>query len=135
MLDNRVPFMLLLRMSKPKLIERECKTHGHTSFILEGRGFYRCKACRQMHRTKARQRLKMKAVEFLGGKCRACGYSKCKDALHFNHIGKKTIEVATLIANYVSWSLIEKELKQCELLCANCHAEFTMQSNYACMKV
>ena len=33
-------------MDKPKEIIRECKKHGETLFVLEGRGYYRCKKCR-----------------------------------------------------------------------------------------
>lgn len=117
-------------MEKPKFKNKECKHHGMTTYILEGRGFYRCQRCRNSKRTLTRRANKLKAIEFLGGACKKCGYNKCKDALHFNHIGKKTAEISRLF----TWKQIEAELKYCELLCANCHAEFTMESGYACMK-
>ena len=31
----------------PKFSTRVCRTHGRTEFVLEGRGYYRCKKCRQ----------------------------------------------------------------------------------------
>ena len=30
-----------------KYVEKTCKTHGLTTYVLEVRGYYRCKACRQ----------------------------------------------------------------------------------------
>ena len=70
-----------------------------------------------------RERYKEMAVEFLGGKCRSCGYHKCIAALQFHHIDPKIKDrsIKDLICG--SWKRIEKELKKCVLLCANCHFE------------
>ena len=71
-----------------------------------------------------RKRTKEMALEYLGGKCALCGYSRCKGALHFHHtiaddkgfgISEKGITRA--------WDKVKKELEKCVLVCANCHRE------------
>lgn len=72
------------------------------------------------------QHYKQKAVDYKGGKCIKCGYSKCLKALHFHHLNaeEKKFQISEAIAqNLFSWDLIQEELDKCVLLCANCHAE------------
>jgi hypothetical protein len=105
-----------------KETDRECKTHGLTAFILEGRGYYRCKKCRVECVSRKRRNLKLKAIEFLGGKCQACGYAKCAAALDFHHENEKNFDLST--GGFTrSWARILAEVKKCILLCANCHRE------------
>ena len=52
-------------------------------------------------------------------KCSACGYNKCKQALHFHHTETKIIK----LADAVSIGVINREMSKCVVLCANCHAE------------
>lgn len=40
----------------PKEITKECAKHGHTSYVLEGRGYYRCRKCRSDKVTACRRR-------------------------------------------------------------------------------
>jgi hypothetical protein len=73
------------------------------------------------HVTEWRRRTKQKCVELLGGKCQRCGYDRCFAALIFHHPGEKSFGIGS--GNIIAWAKIEKELKKCELLCLNCHAE------------
>lgn len=70
-----------------------------------------------------RTRRKQEAVDYLGGKCSKCGYSKCLDALCFHHLdpNKKSFEITRGIT--LRWDRIKEEINKCILLCANCHAE------------
>lgn len=79
--------------------------------------------CNSCYVNKRRHGLKEKCINFLGGKCENCGYSKCKEALDFHHLdpSKKDFNISGSHAR--SWSKIEGELKKCVLLCANCHRE------------
>lgn len=69
------------------------------------------------------------AVEYKGGKCEKCGYSKCLSALEFHH--KDPSEKDFSISQMISWKgytskskeLMKKELDKCALLCSNCHRE------------
>jgi len=66
--------------------------------------------------------MKGRAVKQLGGKCAICGYDKCNQALDFHHIGEKDFDISSKWVNY-SWKKVSEEIKQCILLCANCHRE------------
>ena len=61
----------------------------------------------------------------LGGKCKACGYSKCFEALDFHHLDPST-KIAGVPELIGCWSLTKarEEANKCILLCANCHREF-----------
>lgn len=56
--------------------------------------------------------------------CKVCGYNKCASALHFNHIKPedKQYNIAEMVKRF-SMDAIKNEIRKCEVLCANCHAE------------
>ncbi len=66
---------------------------------------------------------KVKAVQYLGGKCYNCGYDKCVWALEFHHRDPTTKEAHWTKMRLWSESRLFKELDKCDLLCANCHRE------------
>ena len=66
---------------------------------------------------------KIKAIEYLGGKCVSCGYDKYYGALHFHHKDPSTKSANWNKVRLWNWEKVEKELDKCDLLCANCHAE------------
>ena len=109
-------------MPKEKYIEKQCRKHGLTEFVLEGRGYYRCCKCRSEKVANRRRTIKEMAIQYKGGKCRLCGYSRCPAALEFHHLYGKDFGIAQG-GNTYSWDRIKKELDKCELLCANCHRE------------
>jgi len=74
-----------------------------------------------------RRQKKIKLVEFKGGKCERCGYSKCIDALHFHHPDEKNFTISSHMDK--SLELLIEEVKKCQLLCANCHAEAESENN------
>lgn len=62
-------------------------------------------------------------------KCEFCGYNRNKSALEFHHIDErnKSFNISSFAAKRI-WSkrtkeLIDKEIKKCICLCANCHRE------------
>ena len=102
----------------------ECRRHGVTEFILEGRGYYRCKQCRAAAVAKRRRVVKKKLVEEAGGACVLCGYVRCPNALQFHHIepSSKKFHLAHR-GHSRSIARSREEMRKCVLLCANCHAE------------
>lgn len=53
--------------------------------------------------------------------CVDCGESN-PIVLQFDHIGdNKEYNVSFLVKNGRAWSQVEKEIKKCEVVCANCH--------------
>jgi hypothetical protein len=71
---------------------------------------------------KRRRELRERAVQYLGGSCRICGYAKCASAMDFHHINAIEKDF-TIAARMTSWEAIERELRKCILLCACCHRE------------
>jgi 5-methylcytosine-specific restriction endonuclease McrA len=64
------------------------------------------------------------ALEYKGGVCQICGYSKCKRALSFHYIDPKTKEFGISFRGFTrSWDKTKNELDKCILLCMNCHME------------
>lgn len=108
----------------PRVAELECKRHGLTEFVLEGRGRYRCKRCRQERVSAWRRRVKRLLVAEAGGRCLACGYSECVAALQFHHLDPAAKSFA-LSHRGLARALadVRAEAAKCVLLCANCHAE------------
>lgn len=69
-----------------------------------------------------RKKLKALAVEFKGGRCEICGYSKCIEALEFHHIDPSEKDFS-ISGKSFSWKRVKEEVSKCVLLCANCHRE------------
>jgi 5-methylcytosine-specific restriction endonuclease McrA len=104
-------------------MEKYCKKHGLTEFAYRKDGRYRCKKCSVESVQKRRNNLKIKAVEYKGGKCENCGYDKFIGALEFHHtIDDKDFGISA--KGYTkSWNIVKKELDKCIMLCSNCHKE------------
>lgn len=105
-------------------LTRKCRRHGLTEFWLEGRGYYRCKRCRQDRVAQRRRKMKSILVAESGGRCALFGYDRCVSALHFHHLDPSSKRFH-LSMQGVTRSLVaaRAEMAKCVLLCANCHAE------------
>ena len=68
---------------------------------------------------------KIELVNLLGGRCKSCGYNKNLGALQFHHTNPNNKITQLDVRNLTNrkWSFIMEEVKKCELLCSNCHAE------------
>lgn len=101
-----------------------CRRHGEAAYVLDGRGYYRCRRCRAEAVTRRRRRIKATLVREAGGACCLCGYCANMRALHFHHRdpAEKRLE---LNAKGIALSLetLRVEAQKCVLLCSNCHAE------------
>jgi hypothetical protein len=101
-----------------------CARHGATDFVVDGRGYYRCRRCRAESVSRRRRKLKAILVAEAGGACAECGYRASMRALHFHHLDPATKRIE-LNARGVALSLatLREEARKCRLLCSNCHAE------------
>lgn len=132
----------------PKTIVKKCKDCGEvkehkwmSSLTCTGKPEYRarCNDCQLKYwrewrkgrrkqyaeyKRKCTEAKKLKAIEYLGGKCIVCGYNKSKRALTFHHRDRKSKEgtLAIMFQN-CSWEKIKKELDKCDLVCFNHHME------------
>jgi 5-methylcytosine-specific restriction endonuclease McrA len=107
-----------------KFTMKVCRTHGHTEYVLEGRGYYRCKECRKQRVMEWRRRAKRRLIAEAGGCCRLCGYDAYEGALHFHHLDPAQKEFGLSLRGVArSLDRMRAEAAKCVLLCSNCHAE------------
>ena len=64
---------------------------------------------------------RIKAISIKGGKCELCGTDDIF-VLEFHHNTKEKEYILGSKRN-IQWSEIEKEIKNCKILCSNCHSE------------
>jgi 5-methylcytosine-specific restriction endonuclease McrA len=71
-----------------------------------------------------REKVRLMAVEYKGGRCQVCGYDKCIEALEFHHLDPTQKDFGISHKGYTrSWAKVKEEVDKCILLCANCHRE------------
>jgi ribosomal protein L37E len=81
-----------------------------------------CAAC-DNERVKARGAAqKQRVIELLGGKCCKCGYNKFACSLDVHHLDPSKKDPLFKNMRYWSWERTVEELKNCILVCRNCHA-------------
>lgn len=68
-----------------------------------------------------RRKLKLLAIEFLGGKCVRCGWDEHPAGFNIHHVNpsKKSFGIGS--GNTRSWEKVKDEARKCILLCACCH--------------
>lgn len=85
-----------------------------------------CKDCLKIKSAEGHRRLKIKAVDYAGGSCRKCDYSRYVGALEFHHLEPehKDFTISQWISrHHVFDERLKKEIDKCILLCSNCHKE------------
>lgn len=100
----------------------KCKKCSRTFFYKRnaGHGRTECNSCRAHKRS---VKMKQKAVDYKGGKCERCGYSKYIGAMSFHHIDPFEKDFQIGGNHNRAWGKLVLELDKCQLLCMNCHAE------------
>jgi hypothetical protein len=107
-----------------RTVERECRVHGLTVFVIENSGRARCRACRIQRVSAHRRRVKAILVEEGGGRCALCGYDRCMAALEFHHLDPSLKAFALSVRGITrSIEALREEAKKCIVLCSNRHAE------------
>jgi len=85
--------------------------------------------------TRRRKKIRLMAIEHLGGKCAKCGYKKYPEVLEFHHRdpSQKDFNVSKKGLTR-SWERTKMEIEKCDLLCANCHRELHVEQKLAASK-
>ncbi len=114
-------------MNKPKFL-KDCKRHGNVEHrYVKRKGFpdrEQCCICNREAVKRRRDKIKLMALEYKGGKCEICGYSKCVQALEFHHLDPNEKEFGIgQDGETRSWERTKRELDKCILVCSNCHRE------------
>lgn len=106
---------------------RNCQLHGETEFAKRQNGNkirWKCLKCETEAVQKRREKIKIMAIAYKGGKCQCCGYDKCVQALEFHHIDPTQKDFGLGAKGYTrSWDKNKEELDKCVMVCANCHRE------------
>lgn len=82
-----------------------------------------CKGCTSLQCKERTDKIKNDSVNYKGGKCVVCGYSRCHAALDFHHLDPSKKEFGIGGKRCKTFLHIKEELDKCVLLCANCHRE------------
>lgn len=105
-----------------------CKTNKPRSEFykrrgIKGRSVY-CKPCTTKQVVERQRAFKVQCVDYMGGECSKCGYSRHPSALEFHHLDptQKDFTIARVRLNKLN-AEIKKELDKCVILCSNCHRE------------
>lgn len=81
----------------------------------------RRKTCPSCWTKLRRHRVKLAAIQLLGGKCKRCGWKGHWVGYDFHHTNPESKEFMIGGMANKSWLVVRKELEKCELLCAICH--------------
>ncbi len=112
--------------SNPSLMTniRECDIHGKVKFYRKVRNYWVCSKCDIQRHSLMRKQLKARLVEYKGGCCERCGYSKSIKALEFHHRNpsRKDFSIAGA-GSTKNFDKAKLEVDKCILVCANCHRE------------
>ena len=115
-----------LEKDQSKKVCRDCMVEKDISeYYLKSDGYTYCycKKCTIHRRKKYLHKNKRDAIEYKGGKCKHCSYSKCDAALEFHHTDPTKKDFSISKHRGASIKSIKPELDKCILLCANCHRE------------
>lgn len=88
----------------------------------EGSSSY-CKDCTTEQTIARQQKLKIRLVEYKGGKCVLCGYDRCLAALVFHHREPQGKDYRLSRHKTLAFETVVSEIDKCDLLCCRCHAE------------
>ena len=108
----------------------KCEEEKPIALFYRGGKHSYCIPCSKKDSIERQSALKKFAVEYKGGKCKKCGYSKCMDALEFHHRDRSTkcFSISTKL-NGISIEKLKIELDKCDLLCCRCHRELESIKN------
>ena len=102
----------------------QCATCNESNPLKFSKGrFSECKKCRGKCQNDSNRKRKKMFVEYKGGKCEICGYSKCMAALDFHHKNPNEKDPSWEKMRKRTFNKVKEELDKCNLVCRNCHSE------------
>jgi hypothetical protein len=88
-----------------------------------GKFHHYCKPCGKKRASKSQKNMKLKSIEYLGGKCSICGYSKYYGSLDCHHKDPTKKDFSISDGRCYDFEKLKLELNKCILVCRNCHGE------------
>lgn len=111
----------LPRSERDKVRPRKCKCGEANPAAFYGKK-RTCAACHSKYTLNKGRTKRAKAVAYLGGCCKNCGFDKWQCSLDIHHLDPKQKDKNFVSMRGWSWEKVEKEIQGCVLLCKNCHA-------------
>lgn len=108
---------------KDRNVEYNCENCGRKYKLADKRNGATTTKCASCQVNIRKYTNKIKAIEYKGGCCELCGYSKCVRALCFHHKDPNKKEFGISGNHCRKWEKVKEELDKCLLLCHNCHME------------
>jgi len=105
-----------------KIVEYRCPCGEENPKNFYGHKKNICGRCHNEYVKEKGLENRKRMVESLGGRCVSCGYSEYSCSLDIHHTDSKKKDPNFSTTSFWSWKRTEKELKNCVLLCKNCHA-------------
>jgi len=87
------------------------------------RNKYKHKEKRRIYNRVRKQILKVKAIEYKGGKCEICRGVFHPSSYDFHHIDPSKKDYQPSASLDRNWEIASLELDKCILICSNCHRE------------
>ena len=104
-------------------VELELTSENYYIKKNEGRYHSQCKRCGLDRTQKKQKELKLKCIEYKGGKCCLCGYNRYAGSLEFHHIEPSKKDFGISDGRCYDFEKVKGELDKCILVCRNCHGE------------
>lgn len=82
-----------------------------------------CRQCARKWFLDWQHSIKKQCVDYKGGCCILCGYSKYFGSLEFHHLDGSQKDFTISSHRSLSFDQLKTELDKCVLLCSNCHRE------------
>lgn len=106
---------------KDLLTPRQCKCGETDPHKFYGNKRKVCARCHNRYNHQKGKDKRQKAVELMGGACKACGFSRWTSSLAIHHLDPEKKDASFKTFRSWSWKRITKEIEGCILLCHNCH--------------
>jgi len=82
-----------------------------------------CKTCHNINLHQKTREIKIRAIEYLGNKCKKCGCDGVPAIFDFHHRNPAIKDFSWGDNRKTNWESLKPELDKCDLLCSNCHRE------------
>jgi hypothetical protein len=104
--------------------DRECNINEFYNRRGKENASVYCRVCTNIQSKQRQQNLKKEMINYKGGECQVCGYSRYQGALEFHHTNPnlKDFNISNL-KHYKLDEVVKEELDKCVLVCSNCHRE------------
>jgi 5-methylcytosine-specific restriction endonuclease McrA len=89
-----------------------------------GKKRWKCKACWNEYQREVEKAQRLRIIEYFGGCCAVCGFKQYAAALQVHHLYPEKKDVAFASMRKWAWERVLKEIRDCVLLCSNCHSAF-----------